>query len=127
MKKLIILIVSAIILFSAGTVLGSNISWQDQLSIDASNEINQAAKAKTDGLTDDIQANIGIMVKERVDPIIQTKIQELETEIQNYFDSKIDGIAESQAYTDAVADLDRIQSVLLANYKTKIDQAFAGQ
>lgn len=128
MKNLIIIILSAIILFTAGTFTGASVnSWQDQLSISAADEINQAGLTKTNELTTDVQANIGNKVMQKVDPIIEAKKLELEAQIQDYFNSKVDNITESQAYMDAVADLDRIQTNLLANYKTKIDQAFAGQ
>lgn len=128
MKKAIIFILSAIILFGLGTYAGAtNESWQTKLSVDAAASIDQAGKTKTDELTINLQDNIGTAVMTKVDPIIESKKQALQDAIQAYFDSKVSTITDSQQYKDAVADLDRIQTNLLANYKAKIDQAFNGQ
>lgn len=128
LKKIILIALSVIVIFCAGSFVGaSSVDWKTKLSVDAAADINQAGKAKTDELTLNLQENIGIKVMEKVDPIIEAKKLELEAAIQAYFDSKVDGITDSPAYIAAVADLDRIQTNLLANYKTKIDQAFAGQ
>lgn len=128
MKKAIIFILSALILFGAGTFAGAQSeSWQTKLSVDAANDINQAGKDKTDELTTNLQDSIGTAVMTKVSPIIDAKKQALQDAIQAYFDSKVSTITDSQQYKDAVADLDRIETNELADYKAKIDQAFAGQ
>lgn len=128
MKKAIIFILSAVILFGAGRFVGAQSeSWQTKLSVDAASTIDQAGKAKVDELTANLQDNISSQVMAKADPLIEAKKQDLTDAIQAYFDSKVSTITDSQQYTDAVADLDRIETNELANYKTQIDKAFAGQ
>jgi hypothetical protein len=126
-KTIIILILSGLALFGAGSFVGASSDWKTQLSVDSANDIEQAAKAKSDALTTNIQANIAASIKQRVNPIVDKKKQDIADQLQAYFDQKTNTITDSQAYKDAVADLDRIENSYLTKYKAEIDAAFAGQ
>lgn len=129
-KRNIIIGVSALTIFLTGSLIGvkaAQTDWATQISIDSSAAINSAAKSKTDALTLNIQSQIQSAVTAKINPIIDAKKLDIQTLLQVYFDSKTNVITDSASYKAAVADLDRIETNLLAGYKAQIDQAFAGQ
>lgn len=131
MKKktiIIVSIISGLALFGTGSLVGAQtLSWKDQISVNAASSIDSAGKAKADALTTNVQASIESAVEQKVNPIIDAKKQDMTNQLQSYFDQKTSTITDSQDYKDAVADLDRIESVLLTQYKAQIDAAFSGQ
>ena len=129
-KRNIIIGVSALSIFAAGSFAGvkaASTTWLDQLSVDSANSMDTAGKAKTNELTSNVQAEIQTTVKAKMNPILTAKEADIQTQLQAYFDSKTTNITDSPSYTAAVADLDRIETNLLAGYKAQIDAAFAAQ
>jgi ribosomal protein S13 len=127
-KKIIVATVSALTIFVTGSLVGaSGLNWFDQISVDAAKTIDSAAKSKTDELTTDIQTKIHDRVKEKITPEIDARKMKIQADLDAYFNQKVDTLADTQQYEDSVKDLDRIEGVLLDNYKAEIDKAFVGQ
>ena len=128
-KKIIIVTLSALGIFATGSLVGtaSGLDWMTQISVDAANTIDSAAKNKTTELTADVQAKIKEKVRGKINPEIETRKTQIQSDLDAYFNQKVGTLTDTQQYADAVKDLDRIKSVLLDNYKAQIDQAFAGQ
>lgn len=130
MMRNIIIGASTLVIFLTGSLVGvkaDQSNWLDQLSKDSANAIDTAAKTKANDLTVNVQTEIQNAVKSKITPILDAKKADIQAQLQAYFDSKTTDITNSAGYKASVADLDRIETNLLAGYKAQIDQAFAGQ
>jgi phenylacetate-coenzyme A ligase PaaK-like adenylate-forming protein len=129
-KRNLIIGTSALIIFASGSALGvkaQSANWLSQISTEAAVAIDAAGKSKTDQLANNIQVEIQASVRKNINPVIEQKKTDMQNQLQAYFDLKTSVITDSPSYKSAVADLDRIQGLLLDNYKLEIDKAFAGQ
>jgi hypothetical protein len=116
----------AFVIFLSGSVVGKAATdWLTQLKTDNVVAIDAAGKTKADALTQDIQTSISGSVKTKISPMVEQKKTEIQSQLQAYFDSKASTmVTNSPQYQAAVADLERIEPLLLDNYKSQIDAAF---
>jgi hypothetical protein len=127
-KKIAIVSLIGVSVFLVGSIVGATgADWFTKMSVDASKEIQSAGNSKTVELVTDVDTKIQEKVKEKIDPIIEAKKANIQVELQKYFDEKLNGLTDSDEYNAIAAELDRIEGVLLDQYKRQIDNAFDGK
>ncbi|MCP1159311.1 hypothetical protein [Bacillus infantis] len=113
--------------FVAGGAVGANTDWQSTLKLDATKQIGGAAAKKRDELLSGTDEDINDIMKDSLQVEVDQQKAELERLLEEYYQMKLNGLADSPEYKALEQEIAKIKEGVLTRYKADIDAAFEGK
>lgn len=89
-------------------------------------EIGKAGYDKKEELIGDVEGSVQGAVEGKLEPKVEGSKDAVVSELQQYFDQKVDGITETDGYKNTEKQIKVIEDDVTKRYKKEIDQAFNG-
>jgi hypothetical protein len=127
-KKYLVGTVLGLGLIGGGYLLGGHVGaasdWQSTVFNNANSEIGTAGYNKTQDLTSDPNT-ISDSMQKAMEPEIQQQQAELEKELVDYYNMKLQGLTNTDTYKQLEQKISDLKESIAARYKAQIDQEFA--
>ena len=126
-KKIVVVGVVVIALISSfmlGNTYASS-SWRTAVTLKANSEISAAGFNKTAQLLTDLDTSVQDTVLVGVEPLIDSRAQLVENELQAYYNEKVESLIADESGSMEIQFDDMAQSII-ERYQTEIDTAFEG-
>lgn len=125
-KKVLLTAVAAIVLVGGGVLFGSaqsgaSSNWTNELASKANAELGKIGFAKKEEI---VNKDLTSVMGEAIDPKLKEEQAELEAMMEEYYQMRIDGLTETQAYYDLEKQIENIKLQIFNRYKSEIDAVF---
>ena len=125
-KKVLVLGGALAVGLSFNTIVEAGNNIYEQIKINANEEIGKAGYDKKQELVGNINASVEGAVQGKIDPKINESKENVENELDAYFNKKIEGITETENYKKTEGEIKVIESSVTKRFKGEIDKAFEG-
>lgn len=125
-KKVLVTAVVGIVLVGGGVFFGStqsgaSSSWINELTSKANADLGKAGFTKKEEILDkDLTAEMAAVL----DPKIAEEEAELEAMLDQYYQMKLDGLAEGEDFKQLEAKIETLKTSIFNRYKVEIDAMF---
>ncbi|WP_144509882.1 hypothetical protein [Bacillus sp. FJAT-22090] len=125
--KKVLLVVALLLVFLvgglfAGSKIGANSSWTNEIVTLANKQISAAGFAKKEELK---QRDLTDNMKQMLDPKIAEEQAELERLLEEYYRLKLEGLEDSPEFKKVESDIEKIRTNVFNRYKEELDLLFA--
>ncbi|MEC1780083.1 hypothetical protein [Schinkia azotoformans] len=124
MKKKLIIGISAIGLFMAGSFANASTSWVQTVITDANKKIGAAGYNKKEELLSNLDSKIQEKMAQNMDGKIEAKEAEVEQALEDYFNQKVASLDNGEEAAQIEQQLDVITENVIGRYREEIDQKF---
>lgn len=122
--KVIGIIVAVGLAFTSGISASADNGWLNNLLFDKGRKLHEKGASKVEEIRNNSTKGIEEVIGARVDDIIAEKEQSIDRELEAYYMSKVEGMAESE-FNVVETKIDEIEAAVLTKYKKEIDAILA--
>jgi hypothetical protein len=101
--------------------------WKTDATNAANSELGNAGYQKKEALINSASTDINAKVQQDIGVEVDQQKADLEKLLEQYYQMKIDGLENTQAYKDLEAQIAAIKQSVYDRYTKEIDQVFAAQ
>ncbi|MDT0160417.1 hypothetical protein [Bacillus sp. AG4(2022)] len=108
-------------------VTGASGDWQTNAINTANAEIGEAGYEKKEQLLKDANSDINEKIQSELSGTVDAKQKELESLLEQYYQMKLDGMTETEAFKEVERQIEVILQGSYERFKVEIDALFAEQ
>lgn len=124
-KLIVAVIITAALFFTLGNSSNAQYDWLNEVLNNAVEKVHGKGRVKTDELKTQLSSGLGELIKQKVEPEVTEMETRLETELDAYFQEKLNLVTETEGYQEVKASLTIIEQQAINLYKAELDKAFA--
>jgi hypothetical protein len=122
----------AVVIISGAFAFGSLSSkadsgWRQDVVTKANSEIGQAGYDKKNEIIQNLDTAIDNRIGALADNKIEEKKDEVTQQLEDYFNSKVDSIANTSEFTSLDGEFETLAQSIIDRYKRELDTAFANR
>lgn len=117
-------------IFASGTFIGqiqagANVNLASNIIGEANKEISGVAFYKKEELLENLREKVSNDIKEQIQPTVDEKKRQAETQLQEYYDQKVANITNEPEFQESMELMDTTVQNVTTRYQDEIDKAFA--